>query len=63
MTVKYRVWALSFKNTLDIITNWMTYSECKKFCLSRWGHYPPWSFISSAKNEETFRRKNNIKED
>ena len=60
MRRKYRVWT---KNAsccvqLSVMTDWMTWSRCRQFIIGRWGHWPPWAFISACQSSESFIRYN-----
>ena len=52
---KYRVWTKDFGGGVTCITDWMTKGQCKKMILGRWGHHPPFAFISSAICAISFR--------
>lgn len=60
MSKKYRVWTSNFGGTVTCMNDWTTYGQCRQFCLGRWGHLPPFAFISSAADEASFRRSNRI---
>lgn len=38
-------------------TDWLSYRACRKYILGRWGHYPPWAFISSIADYDKLQRK------
>jgi len=54
----FRVWTKNCNETYSIMTDWQTYSACKKMILGRWGHWPCWAYISKAQNTETFKQYN-----
>jgi hypothetical protein len=54
--LKYRVWTKNIGDTVSIMTEWRSRSECKRFIIGRWGHWPPFAFISRCENAESFRR-------
>mgnify|MGYP001583535124 CR=1 len=54
----YRVWTKNMNGTLSIMTNDTTYRKCRRFIIGRWGHWPPFAFISSAQDSSAFRRYN-----
>lgn len=56
--MKYRVWTKDFPNKVSCMTDWMTRAKCRRFILGRWGHWPPFAYISSAQTAESFRRAN-----
>lgn len=58
--VKYRVWAknASSKHPLSIMTDWQGYGACQRFIIGRWGHWPPFAFISRCCSAESFVRYN-----
>ena len=54
--MKYRVWTKdAFKEYPTCHTDWLTKTECKKYILGRWGHWPGWASISTAKYGERVR--------
>ena len=54
----YRVWTKDFRGSYSIMTDWQTYAQCKKMIIGRWRHWPPFAYISKAKNAENFFRYN-----
>lgn len=54
----YRVWTKNFDGSVTCMMDWSSRRECKDFILGRWGHHPPFAFISKAANEKEFRRYN-----
>lgn len=54
----YRVWTKDFNGKYTIMTDWQSYHKCKNMITGRWGHWPPFAFISKAKTTETFIRFN-----
>ena len=57
----YRVWTKDCGGSIasyTILCDWTTYSKCRKTILGRWGHYPPFAFISKAQTVESFIRYN-----
>ena len=54
----YRVWTKDFDEKYTIMTDWQSYSKCRKMIIGRWGHWPPFAFISKAKTTESFIRYN-----
>jgi hypothetical protein len=56
--MKFRVWTLNFNGGVSLMTDWQTLANCKKMILGRWGHWPPFAFMSAAKTAESFRRAN-----
>ena len=54
----YRVWTKDFRDGCSIMTDWQTYTQCKRFIIGRWHHWPPFAFVSKAKNAENFFRYN-----
>jgi hypothetical protein len=55
---KFRVWTKNFNGGFSIMTDWQSKSSCRKMILGRWGHWPPFAFISSAQSTESFIRAN-----
>lgn len=57
---QYRVWTKNASSRVPyyIMTDWQTYAQCKRFIVGRWGHWPPWAFISKAQDTATFVRYN-----
>jgi len=58
---KVRVWtkdAFGRKEggNYTIMTDWISESQAKRFIIGRWGHWPPFAFISAAKDSDAFRR-------
>ena len=45
---QYRVITQDFGNKVAILTDWTTRAACRRFILSRWGHWPPFAHISSG---------------
>lgn len=58
--MKYRVWTVnaSKQKPYSVMTEWMPRKQCEEYILAKWGHWPPFAHISSAKNSETFARYN-----
>jgi len=58
MRRKYRVWTKNASSSAprSIMTDWMTQSQCKRFITGRWGHWPPWAFVSACQSSESFVR-------
>jgi hypothetical protein len=54
----YRVWTKDFNEKYIIMTDWQSYSKCRKMIIGRWKHWPPFAFISKAKTTESFIRYN-----
>lgn len=52
----YRVWTVNANNTVSCTTDWMSRANCKRNIIGRWGHWPPWAYISSAKSSISFKR-------
>lgn len=56
--MKYRVW---FKNAFKgptCNTDWMTRDQCVKHIVNRYGHLPPFAFVSRCKTTKAFIRYN-----
>lgn len=51
---RYRVWTKDCNFRRSVLTDWMTYSQCKKCIIGRWGHWPPFAVISEARDDATF---------
>ena len=58
MMREYRVWTKNAFGDYTIMTEWTTKAKCKEIIIGRWGHWPPFAFISKAQNQETFIRYN-----
>ena len=54
----HRVWTKNWDGTYTIMNDWSTKGQCKKMILGRWGHWPPWAYISKAKSTARFIRYN-----
>ena len=54
----FSVWTKNCNETYSIMTDWQSYSACKKMIVGRWGHWPCWAYISKAQNTETFKQYN-----
>ena len=54
----YRVWTKDFNQSYTIMTDWQTYAECKRMIIGRWGHWPPFTYISKARSIQSFIRYN-----
>lgn len=55
---RYRVWTKNGDGSYSIMNDWNTWHFCRKLIINRWGHWPPWAFISQAKNRENFIKHN-----
>jgi len=56
MSKQYRVITKDSDSKYTLMTNWTTKSECKQYIIGRWGHWPPFAFISTAKTDQTIKR-------
>ena len=56
----YRVWTLNDNHTVSVLTDWQSYGACQHTLVARWGHWPPWAFISRAKTTAAFLKANRI---
>ena len=54
----YRVWTKNCNNSYSIMSDWQSYAKCKRMIKSRWGHWPPFAYISKAETTESFIRHN-----
>lgn len=54
----YRVWTKNFDGNYTTMNDWTTRNNCRKMIIGRWGHKPPFAFISKCKNKEDFIRHN-----
>ena len=54
----FRVWTKNAFGSYPIMNDWTTKSKCKNLIVGRWGHWPPWAYISKAKTQESFIRYN-----
>ena len=54
----YRVWTKNAFSEPSTLSDWKSYNECVKQIIGRWGHFPPFAFISKAKTTESFIRYN-----
>ena len=54
----YRVWTKNDFGGYTIMTDYQSYTKCRKMIIGRWGHGPPWAFISKAQSVESFVRYN-----
>lgn len=54
----YRVWTKDRRTNYSILSDWQTYGQCRKQIIGRWGHFPPFAFISKAKTKDSFIRYN-----
>jgi hypothetical protein len=57
---KYRVWTKDWDGGLTVLTDWETRNFCRKVIVGRWGHWPPFAFISQAKSRVTFMHANGV---
>jgi hypothetical protein len=57
----YRVWTKDVGGRYSTLSAWGTRSECKKSIIGRWGHWPPFAYISTAISTMSFRRYNEVK--
>lgn len=55
---RYRIWTKDFGGKYSILSDWQTRSECVRQIIARWGHWPPFVFVSQAKTVESFIRAN-----
>ena len=53
-----RVWTKDSDGGYSVMTGWMSRGKCKQVIMGRWGHWPPFAYISEARNMETFIRYN-----
>ena len=58
----YRVWTVNANNTVSLMTDWMSRADCKRYIISRWGHWPPWACTSAAKSSIAFKRYHQVGE-
>lgn len=58
--MKYRVWTKDNGGKLTVHTGWLTKGQCIKHIIGRWGHWPAWTYISQAKNSDTFIKRNGL---
>lgn len=58
MAREYRVWTKNAFGSYSVMNDWTTYAKCLRFIIARWGHVPPWAFISQAQTTENFIRAN-----
>lgn len=56
----YRVWTINCNGTVSCITDWMSYTQCRKTIIGKWGHWPPFAYISRAKNANSFCKYNHV---
>ena len=56
----YRVWTYDIGDKVSVISTWQTKAQCRAIIRARWGHFPPWAFISRAHTAESFRRANRL---
>jgi hypothetical protein len=56
----YRVWTKDINGKYTVHTDWATRRYCKKVIYGRWGHWPPFAFISKAKTLDWFIRVNGV---
>jgi len=54
----YRVWTKNIFEKYSVLTDWTTKAKCKQYIIGRWGHWPPFAFISKAKTLEKFLQYN-----
>lgn len=54
----YRVWTKNYNGGFSVMTDWQSMADCRKFVLGRWGHNPPFAYISKATCSDTFVRYN-----
>uniref|UniRef100_A0A6M3LN19 Uncharacterized protein n=1 Tax=viral metagenome TaxID=1070528 RepID=A0A6M3LN19_9ZZZZ len=54
----YKVWTKNCDGKFSIMTAWQSRGACRRMILGRWGHWPPWAFISKAQTTESFIRAN-----
>ena len=54
----YRLWTKDRDCSYSIMSDWQSYTQCKKQIIGRWGFWPGFAFISKAKTTETFIRYN-----
>jgi hypothetical protein len=56
--ILYRVWTKNFGGNTSVLSDWDTKATCRRIILGRWGHWPPFAFISKCKTVESFRQYN-----
>lgn len=59
MTKRYRVVSKCFAGRdvyLQINSGWASYSQCRAIIRDKYGHYPPWAFVSSISNIHKLER-------
>ena len=49
-----RVWTKDFRMKYTCWTDWMTVAQCKNWIINRYGHWPPFAYISSAQTTDAF---------
>lgn len=50
----YRVWTINMNGTVACMTDWQSRTQCRRFIVARWGHWPPFAYISKCKDEDSF---------
>jgi len=50
-----RVVTTDCSGAVTVHTDWLTYGQCQRYILARWGHWPPWAFVSRASGERLRR--------
>ena len=54
----FRVWTKNASGSYSIMNDWTTRSKCKNLIIGRWGHWPPFAYISKAETKDSFIRYN-----
>ena len=44
-------------NRVQVESGWLTRSQARKFIIGRWGHIPPWAFISAISEIDKLQRR------
>jgi hypothetical protein len=55
---KVRLWTKDMGEKYTVMSDWKSAGDCKRQIIGRWGHWPPFAFISQAKTLANFIRYN-----
>lgn len=60
---RYRIitadWGGGIRFSYSILSEWQSRRACVRQIIGRWGHWPPFAFISTSDNDRYLRRLTN----
>ena len=62
MKKRYRVITADFGGrhfSYSVLSDWTTYADARRRIIGRWGHWPPFAFISTSDSDLYLRRLTN----